>query len=122
MTKKIRKEGEAMDKKVKFTWDKDGVVQREVISYDPPKDDYYRAEIKKLQQENEKLRNELSRTVQNIGCYEKAMDYQGEVHDGIIAEYKAELAEKDDEIIVLKGKIEMLEKAIVNGALREVLA
>lgn len=111
-----------MDKKVKFTWDKDGVVQREVISYDPPKDDYYRAEIKKLQQENEKLRNELSRTVQNIGCYEKAMDYQGEVHDGIIAEYKAELAEKDDEIIVLKGKIEMLEKAIVNGALREVLA
>lgn len=89
--------------------------------WDPPKDNFYKARIERLEKENARLKQELLEKERCIGVYELTVDHQDEMHNGIIGEYKAELAEKEDEIIILKGKIEMLKEAIVNGALREVL-
>ena len=91
------------------------------FTWEPPKDNFYKARIERLEKENAMLKAELLEKERSIGCYELNMDHQEDMHNGIIGEYKAELAEKDDEIIILKGKIEMLKEAIVNGALREVL-
>lgn len=111
-----------MDKRVKFTWDKDGVVQKEVISYDPPKDDFYKARISTLEKENMKLYERIGKLEKSIGIAEVAMEHQETVCDGISNELNEIIKEKDDEIEVLKGEIKMLEAAIVKGALREVLA
>lgn len=92
------------------------------FTWEPPKDDYYKAEIVKLQAENARLRDELHKTQMSIGNYELAIDHQDEVHDGIVAEYQEMLDEKDGEIAALKMQIEMLKEAVVKGALREVLA
>ena len=96
--------------------------QETEFKWEVPKDDFYKARIKVLERENELLKKNLADRETCIGMYELTVDHQDEMHNGVVAEYKAELAEKEDEIIILKGKIEMLEKAIVNGALREVLA
>lgn len=93
-----------------------------VFKWDVPKDDFYKARINALERENERLKKDLADREQCIGIYELAVDHQDEVSSGIIAEYKDLLDEKDDEIAVLQGKIKMLKEAVVNGALREVLA
>ena len=92
------------------------------FTWEPPRDDYYKAEILKLQSENARLRDELHKTQMSIGNYELVIDHQDEVHSGCVAEYKDLLDEKDEEIAVLKGEIKMLKEAVVKGALREVLA
>lgn len=96
--------------------------QETVFSWEPPKNDYYIAKIQELQAENARLREEGSAMRNSIGNYELVIDHQDEMHTGIVDEYDALLKEKDDEIEVLKGKIKMLEAAIVKGAIREVLA
>lgn len=96
--------------------------QETVFSWEPPKNDYYIAKIRELQEENTRLRDELSETQNSIGNYELVIDHQDEMHTGIVGEYQEIIDEKDDEIATLKGKIKMLEAAIVKGALREVLA
>lgn len=45
-------------KKDNFKWGMP-VVQPEVISYDPPKDDFYKARISTLERENRELRTEI---------------------------------------------------------------
>ena len=92
------------------------------FSWQPMPDEFYKARISTLEKENVRLREELLNKERSIGGYELAIDHQDEIHDGIIGEYQQLLDEKDDEIEVLKGKIKMLEAAIVKGALREVLA
>lgn len=91
------------------------------FSWQPMPDEFYKARISTLEKENVRLREELLNKERSIGGYELAIDHQDEIHDGIIGEYQQLLDEKDDEIEVLKGKIKMLEAAIVKGALREVL-
>lgn len=92
------------------------------FSWDPMPDEFYKARISTLEKENARLRQELTEKIKSIGVYEAAIDHQDSVQDGINAEYEQLLDEKDDEIEVLKGRIKMLEAAIVKGALREVLA
>ena len=96
--------------------------QKVEFKWDVPKDEWYKARITELKAENERLRDELNEKSRHIALYEQTVDYQDEMHTGVLNEYKQMLDEKDDEIAVLQGKISMLEKAIVNGALREVLA
>lgn len=96
--------------------------QETVFSWEPPKNEYYIAEIQKLQAENERLRTELSEMQGSIGNYELVIDHQDEIHSGTINEYQEIIEEKDGEIATLKMKIEMLKEAVVKGALREVLA
>lgn len=96
--------------------------QETVFKWEPPKDDYYKAEIKRLQLENERLRTELTAMRQSVGNYELVIDHQDEIHSGIVGEYQEIIEEKDGEIAALKMQIEMLKEAVVKGALREVLA
>ena len=92
------------------------------FAWEPPKDDFYKARINTLERENLALHEKIVDLEKEIGRLELIIDHDEEINSGISAECKVLLAEKDDEIIILKGKISMLEKAIVNGALREVLA
>ena len=93
-----------------------------VFKWDVPKDEWYKARITELKAENERLRNELTEKERSIGAYEQTVDYQDEMHTGVLNEYKQMLDEKDDEIAALNMQINMLKEAVVNGALREVLA
>lgn len=102
-----------------FTWARPEEV--DVISAEVSKDDYYKAEIKKLQAENARLRENLHKAQCSIGNYELAIDHQDEMHTGCIEEYHSMLDEKDREIAALKMQINMLKEAVVKGALREVL-
>ena len=96
--------------------------QKVEFKWDVPKDEWYKARITELKAENARLREELTEKERSIGAYEQTVDYQDEMHTGVLNEYKQLLAEKDDEIAVLQGQIKMLKEAVVNGALREVLA
>ena len=101
----------------------EGTINPETrFSWQSMPDEFYKARISTLEKENARLREELTEKGRSIGVYEAAIDHQEVVQNGINAEYKELLEEKDDEIEVLKGKIKMLEAAIVKGALREVLA
>ena len=96
--------------------------QKVEFKWDVPKDEWYKARITELKAENARLREELTEKERSIGAYEQTVDYQDEMHTGVLNEYKQLLDEKDDEIAVLQGQIKMLKEAVVNGALREVLA
>ena len=106
----------------KFIWAKPEEAEVEKISYDPPSDEWYKSRIEELKAENARLRDELHEMRMTIGSYELVIDNQDEVHNGCIAEHQNLLDEKDEEIAVLKGEINMLKEAVVKGALREVLA
>ena len=108
-------------KQASFRWESPE-EQIKVISYDPPKDDFYRARINTLERENLALHKKIEELEKSIGIAEIAMEHQETISDGISNELNEIINEKDDEIEVLKGKIKMLEAAIVKGALREVLA
>ena len=97
------------EQKVKYNWE-------------PPKDEWYKARITALKEENERLRAELNKKDEHITVFEKTVDFQDERYTDCCNEYRQILKEKDDEIAVLQGKINMLKEAVVNGALREVLA
>lgn len=96
--------------------------QKVEFKWDVPKDEWYKARITELKAENARLREELTEKERSIGAYEQTVDYQDEMHTGVLNEYKQLLDEKDDEIAVLQGQIKMLKEAVVKGALREVLA
>lgn len=106
--------------KTSFKWARP--EETEVISCDVNPEEFYKSRIAELKAENARLRDELHKVQMSVGNYELVIDHQDEMHTGIISEYKEELAEKDDEIEILKGEIKMLKEAVVKGALREVLA
>lgn len=110
-----------MDKATNFRWGSPE-EQIKVISFDPPKDDFYKARISTLEKENLKLNERINELEKSIGIAEMAMEHQETVCDGISNELNEIINEKDDEIEVLKERIKILEAAIVKGALREVLA
>lgn len=92
------------------------------FKWDVPKDDFYKARLTELKNENARLRTELNKKDEHITVFEKTVDYQDERYTDCCNEYRQILKEKDDEIAVLQGQIKMLKEAVVNGALREVLA
>ena len=96
--------------------------QIKVISFEPPKDDFYKARINTLERENLALHKKIEELEKNIGIAEMAMEHQETVCDGISNELNEIIDQKNDEIEVLKGQIKMLKEAIVKGAVREVLA
>ena len=95
-----------------FTW---GAPTQEPvkISYDPPKDDFYKARISTLERENYELREKVRELEIEVGRAEQIIDHDEEITNGLIAEYK-------DEIDDLKLQNEELKEALVRAALREV--
>ena len=96
--------------------------EKVVFTWDAPEDEWYKERITELKAENARLREELNEKNRCIGVYELTVDHQDEMHNGTVAELKDLLDEKDDEIAALNMQIKMLKEAVVNGALREVLA
>ena len=83
-------------------------------------DEFYKARIKRLEDENLKLRAEITELRKEVGIAELAMEHDKNIHDGIVAEYHECLAQKDGEIAAMELRIKRLEAAIVKSALREV--
>ncbi len=95
-----------MGKHDKFQWQMPQTQQPEVISFDPPKDDFYKARISALEKENLKLREEIEKRASWYGMGKDAFDAR---HEEMIAE----LAKLKEENIKLK-------KAFVREAIRNV--
>ena len=96
--------------------------QKPEFKWEPPKDEWYKARITELKAENARLRAELNKKDEHITVFEKTVDFQDERYTDCCNEYRQILKEKDDEIAALNMQINMLKEAVVNGALREVLA
>ena len=92
-------------KKDSFKWGMP-VVQPEVISYDPPKDDFYKARISTLERENRELREEI----------EKRAEWYGMGKDAFEKNYN-ELA---DENARLREENDRLKTALIREAIRDV--
>ena len=90
------------------------------LSFEPMPDDFYKARINTLEKENVRLQEKVAELNKATGIAELAMDQHDEIHTGIVAELKEELACKDNEIEKLKYQIELLKEAVVAAALREV--
>ena len=99
-----------------------GKHDKVTFSWEPPKDEFYKARINTLERENLKLNQRIAELETKIGNYELVVEQQEVISSGITSEYEDLLEEKNDEIEVLQGQIKMLKEAIVKGALREVLA
>lgn len=95
-----------MGKHDKFQWQMPQTIEPEVISFDPPKDDFYRARISALEKENLKLREEIEKRASWYGMGKDAFDAR---HEEMIAE----LTKLKEENIKLK-------KAFVREAIRNV--
>ena len=91
-------------KKETFTWAKPEAP--EVISYDPPKDDFYKARISALEAENMKLRAELEKRAEWYGMGKDAFD--------------ARHNEMADEIAKLRDENTRLRTALIREAIRDV--
>lgn len=100
------------DKEANFKWGRPE-VEAVKISFDPPKDDFYKARISALARENYELRETISKLEIEVGRLEQIVDKDEEITNGLIAEYK-------DEIDDLKLQNEELKEALVRAALREV--
>ena len=100
------------DKETNFKWEKPE-VEAVRISFDPPKDDFYKARISTLERENYELRQRVRQLEIEVGRMEQIVDHDEEITNGLIAEYK-------DEIDDLKLQNEELKEALVRAALREV--
>ena len=100
------------EKQTNFKWGRPE-VEAVKISYDPPKDDFYKARISALARENYELRETISKLEIEAGRLEQIIDHDEEITNGLIAEYK-------DEIDDLKLQNEELKEALVRAALREV--
>lgn len=59
--------------KTEFRW-ATPAVEPEKISYDPPKDDFYKARINALEKENRKLREQLEKRAVWYGAGKEAYD------------------------------------------------
>ena len=100
------------NKESNFKWGRPE-VEAVKISFDPPKDDFYKARISALAKENYDLRETISKLEIEVGRLEQIVDHDEEITNGLIAEYK-------DEIADLKLQNEELKEALVRAALREV--
>ena len=89
------------DKQSEFKWDMPEIsnVQEEQtvlkISYQPPKDDFYKARISTLERENQELYSKLAKE-------EEANAREFDMKMGIIGELREELAELKEENAKLK--------------------
>ena len=92
-------------KKDSFKWGMP-VVQPEVISYDPPKDDFYKARISTLERENRELREEIEKRAEWYGMGKDAFD---ERQNALI-----------EEIDKLRTENTKLRVALINAELRNV--
>jgi hypothetical protein len=92
-------------KKDNFKWGMP-VVQPEVISYDPPKDDFYKARISTLERENRELREEIEKRAEWYGMGKDAFD---ERQNALI-----------EEIDKLRTENTKLRVALINAELRNV--
>ena len=92
-------------KKDNFKWGMP-VVQPEVISYDPPKDEWFKARISTLERENRELREEI----------EKRAEWYGMGKDAFEKNYN-ELA---DENARLREENDRLKTALIREAIRDV--
>lgn len=91
--------------KTEFRWTAP-TVEPEKISYDPPKDEYYRARITTLEKENRKLREEL----------EKRASWYGTGKDT----FEERLKELYDENAKLCEENWKLRNALIREAIRDV--
>ena len=107
------------DKEANFKWGRPE-VEAVKISYDPPKDDFYKARISALARENYELRQRVRQLEIEVGRMEQIVDKDEEITNGLIAEHKDEIDEYKDEIDDLKLQNEELKDALVRAALREV--
>lgn len=88
-----------------FEW-KAPKIEPAVITYDPPKDDFYKARIRTLEKENLELRAEM----------EKRGEWYGMGKESFEKLYKEVSAENDR----LRDKIMRLEQALIREAIRDV--
>lgn len=95
-----------MGKHDKFNWQMPQTEQPAVISFDPPKDDFYKARISALEKENLKLRAEIEKRANWYGIGKDAFD----TRESELVQALAELREKN----------ERLEKALIREAVRDV--
>lgn len=88
-----------------FTWDKP--IQEPIkLSYEPPRDEFYKARITTLEQENVKLREELEKRAEWYGMGKDAFDARRE--------------EMSEEITKLKEENSRLRAALIREAIRDV--
>lgn len=90
--------------KSEFAWQKP--TEPEVITYEPPKDDFYKARIRTLEKENLELRAEI----------EKRATWYGTGKETFEKLYKEVSAENDR----LREKNARLEQALIREAIRDV--
>lgn len=95
-----------MGKHDKFNWQMPQTEQPAVISFDPPKDEFYKARISALEKENLKLREEIEKRANWYGIGKDAFDARHE-------EMAAELAR-------LREENSRLKEAFVREAIRNV--
>ena len=95
-----------MGKHDKFNWQMPQTEQPAVISFDPPKDDFYKARISALEKENLKLREEIEKRASWYGMGKDAFDTRHE-------ELTAELTK-------LREENSKLKEAFVREAIRNV--
>ena len=100
------------DKEATFKWGRPE-VEAVKITYEPPRDDFYKARISTLERENYELRQRVRQLEIEVGRAEQIIDHDEEITNGLIAEYK-------DEINDLRLQNEELKEALVRAALREV--
>lgn len=95
-----------MGKHDKFNWQMPQTEQPAVISFDPPKDEFYKARISALEKENLKLRAEIEKRANWYGIGKDAFDARHE--------------EMDAELTKLREENESLKKALIREAIRNV--
>ena len=95
-----------MGKHDKFNWQMPQTTEPAVISFDPPKDDFYKARISALEKENLKLRAEIEKRANWYGIGKDAFDARHE-------EMAAELTK-------LREENSKLKEAFVREAVRNV--
>ena len=95
-----------MGKHDKFNWQMPQTQQPEVISFDPPKDDFYKARISALEKENLKLRAEIEKRANWYGIGKDAFD-----------ERQRELVEEAEKLRAENSKLRI---ALINAEIRNV--
>ena len=75
------------------------------FAWQPMPDDWYKARISALERENLELKAENEAKDKSIIGYERVIDHIDASHDAEIEEYQA--------------RIKVLERAVLNGAIRE---
>ena len=95
-----------MGKHDKFNWQIPQTEQPAVISFEPPKDDFYKARISALEKENLKLRAEIEKRANWYGIGKDAFD-----------ERQRELVEEAEKLRAENSKLRI---ALINAEIRNV--